>query len=90
MGEYISCVIDVYPIRRPEENAQTKHQIILQTIQQAHSDLSSWNDNLPGELKLVNGVARERGVLWLHSLYNEVCIVFIEMMFSHLIRALLT
>ena len=67
-------VIDVYPIRRPEENAQAKNQLILQTIQQAHSDLNSWHDNLPGELKLVNGVARERGVLWLHSLYNEVCI----------------
>lgn len=44
----------------------------MQAIQQSNSELSNWHENLPAEVKLVNGVARERGVLWLHSLYNEV------------------
>ncbi|RPB29035.1 hypothetical protein L211DRAFT_253526 [Terfezia boudieri ATCC MYA-4762] len=69
MGDIIT---KVYPIRRSGDTAQTQHQLIMQAIKQSHAELNSWHENLPAELKLVNGVARERGVLWLHSLYNEL------------------
>lgn len=71
-GEGPNLEIEVYPIRRSGDTAQTQHQLIMQAIQQSHAELNRWHEDLPAELKLVNGVARERGVLWLHSLYNEV------------------
>ncbi|KAF8471116.1 fungal-specific transcription factor domain-containing protein [Kalaharituber pfeilii] len=69
MGDIIT---NVYPIRRPRDSPQNQHHIIVQAIQRSQVELHAWHEALPAELKLVNGVARERGVLWLHSLYNEL------------------
>ncbi|KAI5783226.1 fungal-specific transcription factor domain-containing protein [Peziza echinospora] len=59
MGDIIT---NVYPIRTPG-TAQTQHQTIAHAMQKCTLDLESWHENLAHEVRLVNGVARERGVL---------------------------
>ncbi|CUS13504.1 unnamed protein product [Tuber aestivum] len=62
----------VYRIRKGPPGQPGERQDVIKTIERVHEELNTWSETLPPEIKLVNGVARERSVVLLHLLHNQV------------------
>ncbi|KAI5845059.1 fungal-specific transcription factor domain-containing protein [Morchella snyderi] len=72
MGDVVN---KVYRVRKTTSGFGRDIGDVVGVIENIHKDLRSWEESLPPELKLINGVARGRSVLLLHFLYNQLHIL---------------
>ncbi|KAG0136434.1 hypothetical protein HOY82DRAFT_599049 [Tuber indicum] len=72
IGDIVS---KVYRIRKVPSGPLRETQDVIKTIEKVHEELSAWSETLPPEIKLVNGISRERSVVLLHLLHNQMYIL---------------
>ncbi|RPB01169.1 hypothetical protein L873DRAFT_691237 [Choiromyces venosus 120613-1] len=72
IGDVVSRV---YRIRKVVSGQSRETQDVIKTIEKVHEELNAWSENLPAEIRLESGISRERSVVLLHLLHNQMYIL---------------